>query len=56
MNNVSNDATIHRLANEFPDVPARILAAVLASYVPLTKTISDAIAATRYRIADACAF
>jgi len=56
MNKQNTDALINPLVNEFPDVPARILTAVLASYLPLTETITDAIAATRHRIADACAF
>ncbi len=49
----TDDAAQARLASEFPDVPARIIAAVLAAYRRVTPTLADAVKAARDRIADA---
>jgi hypothetical protein len=43
------------LASEFPGVPARIIAAVLAAYGRLTPSLDDAAQRTRARLRDACA-
>lgn len=44
-----------RLASDFPDVPMRIIAEVLAGYLRLTTSLTEAIDAAYARIADACA-
>jgi hypothetical protein len=51
----TDEPAIALLVRDFPDVPSRIIASVLASYLPITATIADAISACRSRIVDACA-
>ena len=52
---LSDGAALTLLAEEFPDVPDRILAAVWGAYRRICDSRASAVAATRARLADACA-
>lgn len=43
------------LTREFPRIPARIIASVLAAYRRVTPTVDQAERASRERLRDACA-
>ena len=49
------DAVLSTLAQDFPDVPRRVLSEVLAAYLRESANLAEAAEATRARIADACA-
>jgi hypothetical protein len=51
---LSEAAARDHLAREFPRVPKRIIAAVLAAYQPETPSVYLAERATRDRLRDAC--
>jgi len=44
-----------QLVSEFPAVPARVIAAVLAAYLATAPTLAVAAAAAHDRLIDACA-
>lgn len=46
---------VSQLSRDFPKVPVYILTYILASYVPRTANIADAIEQAHVRIVDACA-
>lgn len=46
---------IEVLHTEFPQVPVRIVVAVLDAYAPLTRTAPEAVHAARERLSDALA-
>jgi hypothetical protein len=49
----TDDVVRAQLSREFPDVPARVIASVLAAYRRVTPTLPEAAQAARDRIADA---
>jgi hypothetical protein len=49
----ADDLAQARLSREFPDVPARIIAAVLTAYRRVTPSLPEAAQAAHDRIADA---
>ena len=49
------DRALSELAREFPDIPARIVAAVLDAYLARGGSVTAALTAARGRLADACA-
>ena len=51
----SEDVVLSALARDFPEVPRRVLAEVLAAYLRETADLGRAAEAARARIADACA-
>jgi hypothetical protein len=52
---IAGQSAIAELLRSFPDVPPRIIASVLASYLPLKATVAEAVEACHHRLIDACA-
>jgi hypothetical protein len=49
------DTAMRELVDAFPDVPTHIVVDVLAGYLQLTGSLTEAVRAAHLRIADACA-
>jgi hypothetical protein len=52
---MTDDAAMRELLDAFPDVPMQIIVDVLAGYLQLTGSLTEAVRAAHVRIADACA-
>jgi hypothetical protein len=51
----SDQGVLAQLASEFPAVPARVIAAVLAAFLATTPNLATAVVAAHDRLIDACA-
>jgi hypothetical protein len=51
----SDDGVLAQLVSQFPAVPARVIAAVLAAYLATAPTLAVAAVAAHDRLIDACA-
>jgi hypothetical protein len=51
----SDQGLLAQLASEFPAVPARVIAAVLAAYLATMPTLELAVVAAHDRLVDVCA-